>query len=52
MIELIKGIITLIVLIMQVWGKVDAEKEKKIKELKDAIKSGDTSSITAILSGM
>jgi len=53
---IIGGAIQLIVLILSKWIETDAakkkEKEKTQKELADAIKSGDTSTITAILSGL
>jgi preprotein translocase subunit YajC len=50
MIALIQGIIALIVLIFQQMIKANEEKAKKTQEIKDAIKSGDTSAITAALS--
>ena len=56
MIELIKGVVMLVLLILsRLFSAHEAKKveqEKTIKELKDAIQNGDTSSITAILSGM
>jgi uncharacterized membrane protein YvbJ len=52
----IGGIVQLILLILSKWFETNTEKKKKqeiiIKELKDAIASGDTSSITAALSGL
>lgn len=52
----IGGIIQLTLLILSKWFEADAEKKKKqeaiIKELKDAIAAGNTSNITAALSGL
>lgn len=52
MIELIKGIVTLIILIISNMIKSNQVKQEKVKELKDAIKNADTSAITSALSGM
>lgn len=56
MLNIIWGVIQLILLIFSKWAEKDTEKKKKKeatkKELSDAIKSGDTSAITAILSGL
>jgi len=56
MIQLISGIIALFILIFKQWAGYDsehkAEQQVKTKELKDAIKSGDTSAITAALSSL
>jgi uncharacterized membrane protein YvbJ len=52
----IGGIVSLILLVVSKWFEANAETKKKqetiIKELKDAIKNGDTSAITATLSGL
>lgn len=56
MIPLIQGFLALVLLVFQrIIQSNDANakiREDKIKEVKDAIKSGDTSAITAALSGM
>uniref|UniRef100_A0A6M3ITQ9 Uncharacterized protein n=1 Tax=viral metagenome TaxID=1070528 RepID=A0A6M3ITQ9_9ZZZZ len=52
----IGGIIQLALLMLSKWLEEDAKKKQKqedmIKELTDAIAKGDTSSITATLSGL
>jgi hypothetical protein len=56
MIPLIQAALTIIILILQRWFKYKddkkVEQDAKIKELRDAIKTGDTSTITATLSGL
>ena len=56
MIELIKGVVMLVLLILsRLFSAHEAKKveqDKTIQELKDAIKNGDTSTITATLSGL
>jgi uncharacterized membrane protein YvbJ len=56
MLATIGGVISLILLIVSKWLEANAEDKKKkeaiIKELKDAIKNGDTSAITAALGGL
>lgn len=56
MMQIVSGIITLILLILsRVFKANDAQAAKQeaiIKELKDAIPKGDTSAITAALSGL
>jgi len=54
MLTLITGVVRLILLILSTWVRTSEERKKKqeaqVKELGDAIKTGDTGAITNILS--